>query len=321
MKKITFIAITLMLTISNLSFAQTYYSENFDGGTLNGWVVNDLDGDTHNWDVLNASTINTNLGSGSLVSFSFDDPTNLPLTPDNLATSPAIDLTAVTGSNVFFLYDQLTSSSWPDEHYAIYISTSNDPAVITASTPFYETDVPDLVLTNKAFDLTSYIGQTIYISFRHYSCTDKYYLIIDNISVTTLPNDDVSILSSTLNRYSLLNTDNTISLKVKNNGANTVNNLTVKWNDGVDHTSIIPVTITSQEVVTIDHPIAVNYSTLVDENISTTITNVNGNVDTDLSNNSSSNKFNTISQASPKRVLLKKEQVLGVDGVLEVLLV
>ncbi len=305
MKKITIIAITFLLTMSNYSFGQTYYSENFEGG-LNGWVVTDLDADTHNWAVLNASTIDATLGSGSLVSFSYDDTAVAPLTPDNLATSPAIDLTAVTASNVFFLYDQLTASSWPDEHYAIYITTSNDPAVITASTPLYETDVSDLVLTNKALDITSYIGQTIYVSFRHFSCTDKYYLIVDNMSVVTLPANDVSVLSSTINRYSLLNINNTLSLTVKNKGANTVNNLTVKWNDGTDHISIIPITIASQEVVTIDHPTVVNYSTLVDKNIVTTITNIDGNLDSDPTNNSSSNLFNTISQSSPKKVLFEE---------------
>jgi len=305
MKKITFIAFILLLTMSNLSFGQTYYSEDFEGG-LNGWTTADLDGDTHEWSVLDGSSIDATLGSGSLVSFSFDDTSNAALTPDNLAISPAIDLTSVTASNVFFLYDQLTSSGWPDEHYAIYVTTSNDASVITASTPIYETDVTELVLTHKAINLSSFIGQTVYISFRHYSCTDKYYLIVDNMSVVSLPADDVSVLSSTINRYGLLNTDNTLSFTVKNKGANTINNLTVNWNDGTDHTSIIPTTIAPQEEVTINHPTAVNYSTLVEKNIVTTITNVNGNVDADPSNNSSSNLFNTISQASPKKVLFEE---------------
>lgn len=305
MKKITFIAVTLLLTLSNLSFGQTYYSEDFEGG-LNGWVSTDLDADTYQWAVLNASSINSNIGTGSLVSFSYDDATEAPLTPDNLATSPAIDLTAVTGSNVYFLYDQLTSDGWPDEHYAVYITTSDDPAVITAATPIFETDVTELVLTNKALDLTAYIGQTIYISFRHYDCTDKYFLIIDNISVATLPADDVSVISSSLNRYALLNTDNILSLTVKNKGGNTVNNLTVNWNDGTDHSSIIPVTMASQEVVTINHPLPVIYTDLVEKNIAITVTSINGNVDTDPSNNTSSKLFNTISQASPKKVLFEE---------------
>jgi len=302
MKKITLLFLFLLAFQSQ---AQTYYSENFELG-LNGWTVTDLDGDAQTWSVLNASSLSSTLGTHSLFSFSFDDNANAPLTPDNLATSPAIDLTAVTASNVYFLYDQLTASSWPDEHYAMYITPSNDPAVITASTPFYETDVAELVLTNKVFDLSSFIGQTVYISFRHFSCTDKYYLILDNMTVKTLLTDDVSVVSSSLIRYSMLNTPNTLSVTLKNTGVNPITNVTVNWNDGTDHVSTIPVSLTSQQVATINHPTTLQYATIVEKNIAITATQVNGNMDSDTSNNTSSKKFNTISQASIKNVLFEE---------------
>ena len=129
MKKITL----LLFLFALQSQAQTYYSENFEGGTLNGWISTDSDLDGHEWAVLNASSIDATLGTGSMVSFSYDDATSAPLSPDNLVTSPAIDLTTVSASNVYFLYDQSTAADWPDEHYAIYITTSNDPSVIAAS--------------------------------------------------------------------------------------------------------------------------------------------------------------------------------------------
>jgi hypothetical protein len=303
MKKITLL---FLFFIAFQGQAQTYYSENFESGSLNGWISTDLDQDTHEWAVLNASSIDGTIGTGSMVSFSYDDATSAPLTPDNLVTSPAIDLTGVTASNVYFLYDQLTSSGWPDEHYAIYITTSNDPAAITASTPFYETDVADLTLANKAFDISSFIGQTVYISFRHFSCTDKYYLIIDNIEVKTLPLNDVQLVSSDIVRYGMLNSSNDLSLTFKNKGSNTVNNITVNWNDGVDHIATIPTSIGVGETVTISHPTAVQYSSVVEKTLAVTATQVNGNADADSSNNTSSNKFNTISQASVKSVLFEE---------------
>ena len=292
--------------MGNLSFGQTYYSENFEGGSLNGWISTDLDGDTHLWDVLNASSIDGSLGTGSLVSFSYDDATSAPLTPDNLVTSPAIDLTAVTASNVYFLYDQLTASSWPDEHYAIYITTSNDPAVISAATPFYETDVAEVVLTNKAFDLSSFIGQTVYISFRHFSCTDRYYLILDNMEVKSLPLNDVQLISSDITRYGLINVANNLSLTFKNKGSNLVNNITVNWNDGADHSATIPTSIGVGETVTINHPTTVQYASVVEKTLAVTATQVNGSADSDPSNNTSSNNFNSISQASVKNVLFEE---------------
>lgn len=303
MKKITLL---ILFLVALQSQAQTYYSENFEGGTLNGWVSADLDGDTKQWAPLNASSIDANLGTKSMVSFSYDDAAQAPLTPDNLVTSPAINLTAVTASNVFFFFDQVTASSWPDEHYAIYITTSNVPSVITAATPIYETDVTELVLTNKAFNLSSFIGQTIYISFRHYNCTDKYFLIIDNIAVKSLPLNDVELVSSKIERYGLMNVANNLSLTIKNNGSNTVNNVTVNWNDGSDHSATIPITIGVGETVTIDHPTAVQYATVVEKTLAITVTQVNGNVDANPSNNTGANNFNTISQASVKNVLFEE---------------
>ena len=301
MKKITLLFLFLFALQSQ---AQTYYSENFEGG-LNGWTTVDLDGDTNEWASLNASTINSNLGLGSLVSFSYTGTLG-PLTPDNLATSPAIDLTAVTASNVYFLYDQVTNLSYPEEHYAMYITTSNDPAVITAAAPFYETDVTDGVLTNKAFDLSSFIGQTVYISFRHFNCTDFYYLIVDNMEVKTLPQNNVQLVSSELIRYGLLNSTNTISLTLKNKGSNVVDNVTVNWNDGTDHIETIPTSIGLGETVTIDHSTGVQYASVVEKSIAITATQVNGTTDSDPSDNVSSNMFNTISQASVKNVLFEE---------------
>ena len=303
MKKITLLFLFLFALQSQ---AQTYFSENFNSGTLNGWISTDLDGDTHLWDVLDASAINSNLGTGSLVSYSFDDPSNLPLTPDNLVTSPAIDLTAVTATNVIFSYDQLTDSNWPDEHYAIYITNSNNPSVITATTPIYETDVADLTLTNKAIDLSSFIGQTVYISFRHFSCTDKYNLIIDNIEVKTAPINDVQLVSSDIVRYGLINVANNLSLTFTNRGGNVINNVTVNWNDGADHSATIPTSIGIGETVTINHPTAVQYSSIIEKTLTVIATLVNGNADSDPSNNSSSNNFNTISQSSVKNVLIEE---------------
>ncbi|MFZ4106171.1 Omp28-related outer membrane protein [Flavobacterium sp.] len=301
MKKITLLFLFMFALQGQ---AQTYYSENFDTG-LNGWITADLDGDTNEWASLNASSLNSNLGLGSLVSYSYTSALG-PLTPDNLATSPAIDLTAVTASNVYFLYDQVTNAGYPEEHYAIYITTSNDPAVITAATPFYETDVTDGVLTNKAFNLSSFIGQTVYISFRHFNCTDFFYLIVDNMEVKSLPLNDIQLVSSAINRYGLVNVANTISLTLKNKGSNVVNNVTVNWNDGTDHSATIPTTIGVGETVTINHPTAVQYASVAEKTLAITAAQVNGSLDSNPSNNTSSNKFNTISQASVKNVLFEE---------------
>jgi hypothetical protein len=82
--------------------------------------------------------------------------------------------------------------------------------------------------------------------------------------------------------------------------------VTVNWNDGADHIATIPTSIGLGETVTIIHPTAVQYASVVEKTLSVTATQVNGNVDSNTSDNTRSNKFNTISQASVKNVLFEE---------------
>jgi len=297
----------MLLLISSFGFAQTtYYSEDFESGNLNGWTTNDLDADGLQWAVLDASGINSAFGNGALVSFSYDDATTSAVTPDNLVTSPAINLSAVTDSNVYLFYDYQTSSSWPNEHYAVYVTTSVDPAVISAATPIFESTVTSGTLATKFINLTAYIGQTVYISFRHYSCTDNYYLVVDNIKLKSLAANDVQLVSAKLNRYALLNSTNALTFTVKNAGSNPITNLTINWNDGTNHSVTVNKSLAVGATGTVVHPTTVQYGTIVEKNLALSITAVNGNTDPVMSNNTSSIKFNTVSQTSPKKVLFEE---------------
>lgn len=305
MKKITLL-ITLFLS-SFFGFAQTiYYSEDFNGGDLNGWTSTDLNSDGLEWSVLDASSINSAFGAGSLLSFSYDDATDTAVTPDNLVTSPAIDLSGVTESNVYLLYDQITAGSWPAEHYAVYVTTSADPAVITASAPVFETTVANGNLANKFFNLTAFIGQTVYVSFRHFDCYDNYYLVIDNIQLKSLAANEAQLVSAKLNRYSLLNTNNTLTYTVKNTGSTPITNLTVNWNDGTDHSMTVNRNIAIGATTTVNHPTPISYADIVEKNLALSITAVNGTPDPIPANNTGSVKFNTVSQASPKKVFFEE---------------
>jgi len=297
----------MLLLISSFGFAQTtYYSEDFESGNLNGWTTNDLDADGLQWAVLDASGINSAFGNGALVSFSYDDATTSAVTPDNLVTSPAINLSAVTDSNVYLFYDYQTSSSWPNEHYAVYVTTSVDPAVISAATPIFESTVTSGTLATKFINLTAYIGQTVYISFRHYSCTDNYYLVVDNIKLKSLAANDVQLVSAKLNRYALLNSTNALTFTVKNAGSNPITNLTINWNDGTNHSVTVNKSLAVGATGTVVHPTTVQYGTIVEKNLALSITAVNGNTDPVMSNNTGSIKFNTVSQTSPKKVLFEE---------------
>jgi len=302
MKKITLL-VTLLLS-SFYGFSQTYYSTDFESG-LDGWTATDLTPDGYGWEVLNASTINPGLGTGSLMSFSYVN--NTGITPNNLITSPAIDLTGVTGPNISLFYDQASNANYPSEHYAVYVTTSNDPTAILATTPVFETTISNGTLVNKSINISSYIGQTVYVSYRHFDCFDQYFLIIDNVKIKSVLQNDVQLVSAKLNRYALINSTNTLTFSVKNTGSNAVTNLTINWNDGVDdHLLTVNKNIAVGATGTVIHPTTVQYNSVVEKNLALSITQVNGNVDSDLSNNTGVAKFNTVSQTSLKKVLFEE---------------
>ncbi|MFP8895652.1 choice-of-anchor J domain-containing protein [Chryseobacterium sp. EZn1] len=300
MKKILF---SVLILIFGIHYSQTYYSQDFNTGGLNGWVSTDIDGDGKQWFYGSASNIYPNLGSGSMASYS-----KQALTPNNLITSPLIDLSAVTASNAYLIYNLATDSNKPNEKYSVYVTTTNASGAITASTPVYTETVAAGGVQSRVINVSSFIGQQVYISFRHYDCTNQYYLILDNIRVKSLADYDVSLKNVSLSRYGLTNTDYFIKATVKNNGAQTINNITLNWNDGADHSAVIalPTPLAPDDEKIIMHSVAVNYSSLVEKNINVSVTGVNGFPDSTPADNTLSVLFNTVSQNSPKKVVIEE---------------
>lgn len=306
MKKMKKILIATCILLFGIYYSQTYYSQDFSALGLNGWVSTDLDGDGKQWDNLNASSLDSNLAAGSLVSYSYK---NQVLTPDNLITSPLIDLSSVTAASVFLKYDLFSSPTYPAEKYSVYVTASNVPGAITPSVPIHTETIASGGLQARKLDLTPFIGQQIYISFRHYDCTDKLYLIIDNVKVKTIDDHDVALEKVTIERYGLVNNDYSIQATVKNNGGQSVNNIKINWNDGTaDHISTIPLAspLNVDQEIAIIHPVNVNYPSVLEKNISISIMEVNGSPDATPADNILTTKFNTVSQNSPKKVVIEE---------------
>ncbi|MBL1219648.1 Omp28-related outer membrane protein [Chryseobacterium sp. L7] len=305
MKKILFF---MGILVSGIHFSQTYYSQDFNTAGLNSWVGTDLDGDGKQWANSNVSSINTALGAGSLVSRSWTSASG-GITPNNLITSPLINLGLVTANNAYLQYDLVTEPGYPAEKYSIYVTTSNVSGTIITSTPVYTETVATGGFQNRSVNLTAFIGQQVYISFRHYECTDQNYLIVDNIQVKTLADKDIVLKNVSLTEYGLISTDYQLKATVKNGGSETVNNITLNWNDGTtDHISTIPLSspLNTGQEITVTHPVAINYSSVTEKNMAVTVTQVNGATDTTPADNSKNTMFRTVSQNSPKKVLVEE---------------
>jgi Cleaved Adhesin Domain/Outer membrane protein Omp28/Secretion system C-terminal sorting domain len=313
MKNILF-SILLWLALSN-SFAQIHFSEDFNAGIVN-WTLIDGDADPvpasgtnfDIWYTANYSALDTSFGLQSAVSRSYAG--SMVYHPNNYLISPPINLSSAsaTGLSLVFSVGTFESAPFHAEHYAVYVSTSLDTNSILASAPIFEETLSNPASTDtKIINLSAYVGQTIYLTFRHYNTVDMNSLIVDNVFVKNLAADDAKLISSSLKRYAPVNTNNTLSLLVKNEGYNTITSLEVDWNDGIAHVS----TITGLNIITgatavVNHPISISSPVPVEKNISLTILQVNGNADATPANNVGSTKFNTVSTVVPKVVVIEE---------------
>lgn len=305
MKK-SVLALSALFSVGS-AFSQVVLSENFDAGTTlpAGWAQYNVDGLTPaanvNYMGTNAWVVRANSATGAgnhLVSTSWYNPAG---TSNDWVVSPSIAVPNTAG--FICQFDVMAPDAQFPDGYKVYVSTTGNtvadftnPAVLTvAGAP--------TSYTMQSFPLDAYMGQNIYVAIQNNS-NDKFLLFVDNFVVRKPMANDAMLLSSSLNRYSLTNTNNTLSMSVKNDGSNAITGLTVDWNDGTAHSSVISTNIAPGATVTVNHPTAVSYATVVEKNLNITITAVNGNAD--ATDNTSTNKINTVSANSPKVVLFEE---------------
>lgn len=211
----------------------TYFSDNFDDEDISDWTLTDSDGDGNNWGDLFA------IGDGaggfvtplSLISRSWQ--TN-PLTPDNWAVSPAIDLSSASGTITLNWITQVAAASWDAEKYSIHVGTVNDISVlINSATSLTETlgDAGDTGSpTAHTLDLSAMAGQAqVYIAFRHWDTVDQDFISIDDVTVTSVVGTEVQTIvnNATLdsnnlngsgNAFYIDSSSNNIMLDIDNTG-------------------------------------------------------------------------------------------------------
>jgi hypothetical protein len=126
------------------------------------------------------------------------------LYPNNWLITPAITLES---HSTLTYYVGVQNINWPDEHYGVYISTTDTDInsfsllheeTMTASPGYQgegEITAKDASLSNepqyvqgawkkRTVDLSAYAGQTVYIAFRHFNTVDKWQLNLDDVKIT-----------------------------------------------------------------------------------------------------------------------------------------
>ena len=144
------------------------YTQNFNSIPA-CWNAMDVDGDGNSWEYI----------SGAMHSASYDNYVGA-LTPDNWLITPHFQLAQNTSYEVTWNANP-QDASWPAEHYGLYVSTTSN----TDTSAF--TLLQEWTLTSAGHvpvvDLSAYAGQTIYLAFRHWNCTDMFRIAIDNFEL------------------------------------------------------------------------------------------------------------------------------------------
>ena len=197
-------------------------SESFDEGVMpDGWSNIDADGDGYGWNTAksyNTSDWTNHTGSGCVSSSSWDENA---LTPDNWLITPALQIPA-EGMTVFSWWAAPNDASWPAEHYAVYVSANtNSISDFINAGSVYEETISTGGYFQHSIDLTSKAGQTVYVAFRHYDCTDMYWLNIDDVTLenilpTVYYTESGNYTYTVLNEYGCQDTFN-LHLTVLNN--------------------------------------------------------------------------------------------------------
>lgn len=185
-----FVALIATMSLVN---AQVILSESFDSGSLpTGWTIVDADGDGNNWDAQTgiSAEFETHSGAGLITSASYINGVG-PLTPDNWLITPQINLTS--GADLtFWAWGQ--DANYAAERLGVYVSTTG-----TNATDF--TSVLQItatgVMTEYTVNLSAYVGQNIYIAFRHFDITDMFFLNLDDVQIFAQPTTPTIVANPT----------------------------------------------------------------------------------------------------------------------------
>lgn len=171
--RLSFVALLAATVLANAQ-----YTQNFDGTTMpSDWTIIN-GGDAGQWEIwpfYSASTdIYPHSGDGFLgLEFGYS-------AHDDYAVSPPIQVVAGVSDKVsFWAYNGGASLA---EKISVKVSTTTPTA--TAFTSSLVTDLkPPTSWTQYTYDLSAYVGQTIYISF-YSDTTDVWYIAVDDFVIS-----------------------------------------------------------------------------------------------------------------------------------------
>jgi len=168
------------------------FKEDFEVFTYgNLWTFIDADKDGYKWTHMTTNCVAYS-GVGVLASASYQSKA---LNPNNWAFTPGIEMTT---NNYLSFWVAAQDVSYPEEHYAVYITDQTPSAsTLDACTKLHEATIPEgepveSVMVQGKYTYQHFViaipeayqNKTCYIGFRHFNCTDMFRINIDDVEVT-----------------------------------------------------------------------------------------------------------------------------------------
>ncbi|MBQ7280621.1 MAG: choice-of-anchor J domain-containing protein [Bacteroidales bacterium] len=158
------------------------YEERFENGDFTYcWRFVDGDGDRLGW-TPSTQFFSGHMGYNSKACAASASWHQEALTPDNWLITPSISLPEETSQLEWW-----ESSPRDDdyaEHYAVLLSTKGNDIADFDYTLYEATVSAPNTWRQRQVSLADFAGQTVYVAFRHFDCTDQFFLLIDNVKLT-----------------------------------------------------------------------------------------------------------------------------------------
>lgn len=177
MKKITLLALTAIASLSGWN-AQAQFAESFEAGIPATWTVVNEDGGEYTWE---ASSDAPHSGTGN-VEVHWEGTAH-----NDLLVTPAITVAAAVNDQFSFWAG--IDGTFYTEDFEVRLSTTGTAAAdftVLLGSGTVTTDGTDGDFTQYVYNLTPYVGQTVYVAIVAVD-TDRFYLYIDDVVSDALP--------------------------------------------------------------------------------------------------------------------------------------
>lgn len=298
----------LLLLIGVICFALSanaqIYSEDFESGIPADWTADPI------WQAGNANTLSSQY-FGILPHTNFvavnDDAIGAGGLSKGYLTSGSIDLSGVTAPGVSMSF---ATYFWDADYQG-----ADEIATVGASGDGGATWEQLLLVPGSgewetySVNLTQYIGGEVMIRFGYDdSGAWQYGYCVDDVVIAPLKEYEVGISRVPNDQFVLVGSTLPLSVDVQNNGVSTLTSFDIEWTDGTNSgsESVTGVNVAYGDSYTYSFPQGLNVANPNTYNIEFTISNPNGQVDEDNSNNTTSTSVAGVSVSAPKTVVAEE---------------